>query len=293
MVRAVILLSLAAVAMAQEEFFEKYTFTKVMANCLGEDVYYDYLAKVGIAQRECQQFPVSSLHTVDYTYYSNLGYPVNTGGHALYNQFPTHYLGASQQHHGIPQTYPQYHYLQKRQAEGDSTEVADEPAVVDEPAAHAAPAKQPFFDQYYLLDSVNKIMASLSNYTCTLHKLGLIDEYLNLHATNYVEQYNQLPISDGLKEDLADGINHCVQLTYCLPLDRLKSPLPLNLQYLLMAMKCEKETRVDACFKEDLRKNINEFDLSLFPEDDTEESKLNKLSAIVMEADSINELEIL
>ncbi|XP_066954430.1 uncharacterized protein [Macrobrachium rosenbergii] len=287
MSRAVILISLAAVAMAQEEFFEKYTFTKVMANCFGEDAYYDYLAKVGIAQRECQQFPVSSLHSVDYTYYSKLGYPVNAGGQALYHQYPTHYLGVNQQHYGIPQTYPQYHYLKKRQAEGGAAVPAEEPAVAVDPP------KQPFFDQYYILDSVNKVMASLSNYTCTLHKLGLIDEYLNLHAANYVELYNQLPISDGLKKDLADGINHCVQLTYCLPLERLKSPLPLNLQYLLMAMKCEKETRTDACFKDDLRKNIDEFDLSLFPEDDTDESKLNKLSAIVIESDSLNELEIL
>ncbi|XP_068201889.1 uncharacterized protein [Palaemon carinicauda] len=286
MCRAVIVLSLAAIAMGQEDFFEKYSFTKVMANCFGEDVYYDYLAKVGIAQRECQQYPVSSLHSIDYPYYEKLGYPTNAGGYPIYSQYPsqylgnTHYLGNTGHHYGVPQSYQQYHYVKKRQVEEET------PAAVESP-------KQPFFDQYYLLDSVNKIQASLSNYTCTLHKLGLIDEYLNPNPTNYLEQYNQLPISDGLKKDLAYGINHCVQLTYCLPLERLKSPLPLNLQYLLMAMKCEKETRVDACFKEDLRKNINEFDLSLFPEDDTEESKLNKLSAIVMEADSINELEIL
>ncbi|XP_068201691.1 uncharacterized protein [Palaemon carinicauda] len=363
--RAVIFLSLAAAIMAGNDFSEKYTFTKIMASCLGEDVYYDYLAQVGAAQRECQQLPVSSLQTVGYPYYHQpgylnspphhlgqsgpvfgipQGYPQSHGipqnyphqqggiqtyphqqgrhqiypqhqGHQIYNQpqggphiysqhqggppiyhpqqggpqiYPQHQGGSQSypQYPAVHNTYPQYHgpksyshFLQKRESNGNvSTE---------------APAKKPFFDQYYLLDSINTITASLSNYTCVLHKLGHIDEYLNLRVDNYIQQINQKPISQELKKDLADGATYCRDLTYCLPLERLKSPLPLNLQRLLLAMKCEKETRTDACFKEDIRRNIHEFDLSLFPKDDTQESKLNKLSAIVMEADSVDELQVL
>ncbi|XP_068201692.1 uncharacterized protein [Palaemon carinicauda] len=202
-------------------------------------------------------------------------YPQHQGESQSYPQYPS-VQNTYPQHHG-PKSYS--HFLQKRESDGNVS-------------TGAAP-KKPFFDQYYLLDSINTITASLSNYTCVLHKLGLIDEYLNLRVDNYIQQINQKPISQELKKDLADGATYCKDLTYCLPVERLKSPLPLNLQRLLLAMKCEKEARIDACFKEDIRRNIHEFDLSLFPKDDTQESKLNKLSAIVMEADSVDELQVL
>ncbi|XP_068201686.1 uncharacterized protein [Palaemon carinicauda] len=284
MSRAVIvLLSLAAIAMAQEAFLEKYSFTKTMATCFGEGVYYDYLAKIGIAQKECLQFPVSNLHRLDFSLYSQLGYPLHFGGDSLYVPFPSYHT-AQQGHYGVPHGYQSLHYRKKRQAEA-----------AGETAAAAVPqqAASPFFDRYYLLDSVNKIMAALSNYTCTLNKLNVIDEYMNININHLTEQYTSLPISDGFKQDLIDGIYYCRDLTYCLPLHNTRSPLPLNLQRLLMAMECEKETRTNACFKEDLRKNVGEFDLSLFPEDDDQESVLNKLSAIITGVDSLNELEIL
>ncbi|XP_066954431.1 uncharacterized protein [Macrobrachium rosenbergii] len=259
MSRAVIvLLSLAAMAVAQEAFLEKYSFTKTMATCFGEGVYYDYLAKVGIAQKECQHLPVSNLHRLDFSLYSQLGYPLHFGGDSLYVPFPSYHT-AHAGHQGVPHGYQSlHHYRKKRQAESAGETAAALP--------QQGPA--PFFDKYYLLDSVNKIMASLSNYTCTLHKLEVIDEYLNININHLTAQYTGLPISDGFKQDLIDGLYYCRDLTYCLPLHNIRSPLPLNLQRLLMAMECEKETRTNACFKEDLRKNVGEFDLSLFPEED-------------------------
>ncbi|XP_068201688.1 uncharacterized protein [Palaemon carinicauda] len=261
----------------------KYFGYTTMATCFGEGVYYDYLAKIGIAQKECLQFPVSNLHRLDFSLYSQLGYPLHFGGDSLYVPFPSYHT-AQQGHYGVPHGYQSLHYRKKRQAEA-----------AGETAAAAVPqqAASPFFDRYYLLDSVNKIMAALSNYTCTLNKLNVIDEYMNININHLTEQYTSLPISDGFKQDLIDGIYYCRDLTYCLPLHNTRSPLPLNLQRLLMAMECEKETRTNACFKEDLRKNVGEFDLSLFPEDDDQESVLNKLSAIITGVDSLNELEIL
>ncbi|XP_066955801.1 uncharacterized protein [Macrobrachium rosenbergii] len=171
--------------------------------------------------------------------------------------------------------------------------VQPEPQQQVQPQDKALQPLKPYFDKYYLLDSVNKIMAALSNYTCTLHKLGIIDEYLNLRATHLISDYGKLPLSDSLKKDLAEGLFYCRDLTYCLPVDKPRSPLPLNLQRLLMAMKCEKETRTNACFKEDLRRNIEGFDLSLFPRDEALDSKVNKLAAIVVGVDSLNELAVI
>ncbi|XP_064109189.1 uncharacterized protein LOC135217324 [Macrobrachium nipponense] len=350
MQRAVIFLTLATLAVAESDFSEKYSFTKVMASCFGQDTYYKYLATVGTAQRECQQLPVSSLQTVGYPVYPQSGYLHSQDGYSPYMQHPPYQqghsgpiLGSAQgypqyhgtpqgypqyqgpshgyphyqpqtypqepsvpiyypQQHGQPQTYPQYsgvpnaypqhhgprsysHYLQKRESVGPASTVA--------PVSTEAPLKKPFFDQYYLLDAVSTITASLSNYTCVLHKLGFIDQYLNLRVDNYIQYFNIKSISQELKKDLADGAAYCRDLTSCLPLERLKSPLPLNLQRLLLEMKCEKETRTDACFKEALRKNIHEFNLSLFPKNDTQESKLDKHSAIVLEADSLDELQII
>ncbi|XP_064109304.1 uncharacterized protein LOC135217392 [Macrobrachium nipponense] len=299
--RGVILMSLAAIALAQDGFFDKYSFTKTMASCFGEDLYYDYLVKTGIAQRECLQLPVSSLHRLDFSRYPQFSYPLHLGGDSNYVPFPSYYPGHSG-HYGVSHRYQPYHYRKKR--ETDQRGVVEEPPLNLE-VVEAEPQKQvqpqdkalqplkPYFDKYYLLDSVNKIMAALSNYTCTLHKLGVIDKYLNLRTTHLIDDYGKLPLSDSLKKDLAEGLFYCRDLTYCLPLDKPRSPLPLNLQRLLMAMKCEKETRTNACFKEDLRRNIEGFDLSLFPRDETLDSKVNKLAAIVVGVDSLNELDVM
>ncbi|XP_066955795.1 uncharacterized protein [Macrobrachium rosenbergii] len=360
MSRAVIFLSLATLAVAESDFSEKYTFTKVMTSCLGDEVYYDYLAQVGTAQRECQQLPVSSLHTVGYSAYPQPGYlnshagyppyiqpspyhpghsgpvfgvsqgypqyhgtpqtyspqgagpytyPQQHGGPRIYPQqqgapqiYPQQHGGSQAYPHyfGAPNTYPQHqgphgytqnHYLKKRESVGPASTVA--PGSTGAPVSTAAPSKKPFFDQYYLLDAVNTITASLSNYTCVLHKLGFIDQYLNLRVDNYIQHFNRKPISQELKKDLADGITYCRDLTYCLPLERLKSPLPLNLQRLLLATKCEKDEDRRPASKRRTSGRTSTNSTSLFPKNDTQESKLNKLSAIVMEADSLDELQIL
>ncbi|XP_068201881.1 uncharacterized protein [Palaemon carinicauda] len=287
MYRAVVLAVVAAVAGAQEAFFEKYGFTKTMASCFGEKTYYDFLARAGTAQRECQQLPVSNLYRLEFSVYSHLGHPLHFGGESQYVPFPS-YHPVHPGHQGqpghpthpgqyhVPHSYQQFQYRKKR----ESSEVEDQ-------------KDGPFFDKYYLLDSVKKITASLSNYTCTLHKLGYIDEYLNLDLNNIVNNYKNLTIGEGFRKDLVDGLYYCRDLSYCLPLQNPRSPLPIHLQRLLMAMECEKETRTNACFKEDLRNNIDEFDLSLFPEDDDSEQRLNKLSAIITGIDSLNELQIL
>ncbi|XP_068201884.1 uncharacterized protein [Palaemon carinicauda] len=287
MYRSVILAVVAAIAAGQEALFEKYGFTKTMASCFGEKNYYDFLARAGTAQRECQQLPVSNLYRLDFSVYSHLGHPLHFGGESHYVPFtsyhpvhpghqgqPGHPTHPGQYH--VPHSYQQFQYRKKR----ESSEVE-------------AQKDGPFFDKYYLLDSVKKITASLSNYTCTLHKLGYIDEYLNLDLNNIVNNYKNLTIGEGFRKDLVDGLYYCRDLSYCLPLQNPRSPLPIHLQRLLMAMECEKETRTNACFKEDLRNNINEFDLSLFPEEDDSEQRLNKLSAIITGIDSLNELEIL
>ncbi|XP_068201890.1 uncharacterized protein [Palaemon carinicauda] len=364
------LLSLAVTVIAQDGFYEKYGFTKTMATCFGEGIYYDYLAKIAIAQRTCQQLPVSSLYRLDFSLYSNIGYPHHFGGDSSYVPYPSYHPGYPQQPR-VPHGYQQLQYRKKRQAEEEQEEdevtttqipieeqeeeaseemvdqtsddtgdaelmpeetqppVDQEPSgsqylpririiqrpiqpeplpPVPQPPVPQSPVPQPpvqplpqipptkqetFFDKYYLLDSINKITASLSNYTCTLYQIGVIDEYLNLNVDNLVNQYATLPINDQFKNDLVDGIYYCRDMSYCLPLHSQRSPLPLNLQRLLMAMECEKETRTNACFKEDLRKNIGEFDLSLFPSDEDQSTVLNKLAAIVTGVDSLNELDIL
>ncbi|XP_068201876.1 uncharacterized protein [Palaemon carinicauda] len=305
--RAVIFLFLAAIALAQDAFFDKYSFTKTMASCFGEDLYYDYLARTGIAQRECLQLPVSNLHRLDFSQYPQYGYPLHFGGDSNYVPFPSYHQGYSHSgySHGGSHAYQRFQYRKKRKA-GEGNTVVEEPPQnpeVEQPKHERQilkaqiqtpqPPKSPYFDRFYLLDSVNKIMAALSNYTCTLHKLRFIDEFLNLRTNQIISDYGKLPISHSFQKDLIEGVYYCRDLTYCLPLDKSKSPLPLNLQRLLMYKKCEKETRINACFKEDLRRNVHEFDLSLFPHDEAFESKLNKLSAIVVGVDSLNELEVL
>ncbi|ROT69065.1 hypothetical protein C7M84_012768 [Penaeus vannamei] len=44
-----------------------------------------------------------------------------------------------------------------------------------------------------------------------------------------------------------------------------RSPIPAQLQRIMAFVKCERRTRLAACFKHDLRRNINQFDLSVLP----------------------------
>ncbi|XP_064109626.1 uncharacterized protein LOC135217592 [Macrobrachium nipponense] len=292
----VLLLSTAAVIGTQEAFFEKYSFGKVMASCLGDEIYYGYLAEVVAVQQECQQYPVSSLHRIDYQTYSHFGFPTNIGGQPLYVPLPNHiHVGPSGQ---VAHPHSHIHVVQTRSAEKAALVTEEVPQqqqpkpLLQHQQQEEQQQPEPTFSRYYLLDSIQKITAALSNYTCTLYRLGVIDEYLNLNIRTAIERYRSMPISEGLKRDLTDGISYCNDLTYCIPIEKLRSPLPLNLQRLLTAMKCERETRTSACFKDDIRKNLDKFDQSIFG-NESEDSKLNKLSAIVMGVDSINGLEIL
>ncbi|XP_042205123.1 uncharacterized protein LOC121854510 [Homarus americanus] len=43
----------------EEDYYNAYGFTKMMTNCFGNDLYYDYIRRVGYAKQECSQQPLA------------------------------------------------------------------------------------------------------------------------------------------------------------------------------------------------------------------------------------------
>lgn len=268
MCRLVIMLSAITAVMGQEQFFKKYAFTKVMTNCFGDASYYNHLGTIAAAEKQCQQLP---LFNRDYPNINNipsystqqLPYYADVGGQNLFVPVPSYYY--PQGYYGYPNT--QFH-RQTRQAQ-----------------------QKPFFDAATLQSNIATVKAAVSNFTCTLRKLDAIDDNLNIKTDSLINVYYQIPINSNLRNDLINGLQYCQELVNCLPLERSKSSIPKELQRLVMFTKCEKKTRVAACFKDDLRKNINQFDLSALP-NKPQTSDLEILMTILIGAESTEELEL-
>ncbi|XP_066955793.1 uncharacterized protein [Macrobrachium rosenbergii] len=153
-----------------------------------------------------------------------------------------------------------------------------------QPGRHIQQQQQPYFDRNTLQDSVLSVQAALSNFTCTLRKLKYIDDNLNLRADTIFNAYYKIPIDNNLRLPFP--------FQSCLPLQKLKSPLPLPLIRLVMFTQCERKTRLGACFKHDLRKNINQFDLSGLQGIGGRSNTLDHLMTILVGAESLDELEL-
>ncbi|XP_069991817.1 uncharacterized protein [Penaeus vannamei] len=275
MLRALVVLSaLCGALVSADGFAKKYGYSKVMANCFGEDQYYSWSKEVFRAVKECYgeevQLPEghgkgSSLEEEEeeedmdpLTSLSKLA------GQPLYVYYPP-----QAQAQRFPFNFP-YQVLSQRQKR-----------------------EAPLYTAPILKKMVQKVKAKVSNFTCVMRKMNYIDDDFNL---NYeaVNTLRELDLSEDLKEDLVKGMEKCKELTMCLPLEKSGSPMPLKLQRIVALNKCWKKARFAVCMKHDFMKYLNEFDLSGLPadEDSDEGSKAEKVIHILMGVEEKDDFQL-
>ncbi|XP_042205118.1 uncharacterized protein LOC121854504 [Homarus americanus] len=144
--------------------------------------------------------------------------------------------------------------------------------------------RQYSWDYDSITTSIHDLNAALSNMTCVLTSINAIDGDLNIKYEAFINYYSDRPLDASLKGDLVDGVNMCRSYVECLPVEQLKSGLPWKLHRLLDFLKCEKNSRLTSCFKQDLRNNLDQFDLSALPDDGRRTEPVDQLMTILVGA---------
>jgi len=236
----------------RNDFITGYGFTKIMTNCFGDAAYYGHLRKIAHAGKECQQEPISLPEVVKPDAYAyKAGYvktvvPVVPAAHGLYKREAEAHIPVA---YNTPYAYQHTPYVVKE--------------------AH----HEPLISADDLSGLIEITKAKVSNLTCTLKKLGAVDDYLNLNPQFAINEVAALPhISYTLKHDLIQGIQLCEATVKCAPLEYSSTIVPPPaIKRILGYLQCEKKHRLIACMKEDLKRHIYDIDLSpikdLFPDE--------------------------
>ncbi|CAL4060182.1 unnamed protein product [Meganyctiphanes norvegica] len=231
------LVATSTLADFRNDFVTGYGFTKIMTNCFGDAHYYGILRKIAEAGRWCQQEPVHipevKVHTKK-DYYVKTVIPVVPAAH--YPQVAAHPVT-----YNTPLTYHQVPYAAVK------------------PQHH-----EPIITAADVSGLIEITKARVSNLTCTLRKLGKVDDYYNINIQHSVEAVLAQPhLSYSLKHDLIQGFQQCEAFTKCLPLEYSDSVVPPPaIKRILAYLKCEKKNRLISCMKEDLKRHIYDIDIS-------------------------------
>nr|XP_053626197.1 uncharacterized protein LOC128684085 [Cherax quadricarinatus] len=142
--------------------------------------------------------------------------------------------------------------------------------------------------------AVEKADTLVSEVTCILGTLGVVDRQLEVDFEGLAANTQKLPLPQPLKNDLLTNIHQCRDMTLCLPVQQLGSQLSQKLERLTAFVKCEKASRLSACLKHDLRKNLHQGDLSLLSTDGGAASdQLEGLISLLVVAETASELELI
>ncbi|XP_042205117.1 uncharacterized protein LOC121854503 [Homarus americanus] len=137
--------------------------------------------------------------------------------------------------------------------------------------------------------SLAAVHAGISNYTCQLRVMGLIDDNLNINLNEAINQYVNIPIDSYLREDLVLSVRYCKEQSDRMPLELLTVPSPTVFRILSFA-KCERKLRRFSCLKKDLRDNINLVEFSAIP-DIGGAGPIDNLAIILTAAGTLDELD--
>lgn len=145
--------------------------------------------------------------------------------------------------------------------------------------------REVLYSSELLKKMVKKVKVKVGTLMCVMRKFEYIDEDLNLNLT-YINSLveNHSPFDAALIKDYVDFTNKCGEVPKCV--EDENSPIPIEAQRVIAFLKCEKEGRLKVCMKADLRKHMNEYDLSGLPEfEGDEDEKVEKLLHVLRGAD--------
>ncbi|XP_050739432.1 uncharacterized protein LOC127009939 [Eriocheir sinensis] len=137
------------------------------------------------------------------------------------------------------------------------------------------------------------MQALISNFTCILTKLAVVNSNLDLNHQGLTNSVVNLPVASELKQDLLESIEFCRDLTRCMPLEKQQLPVPRKLQRIMDYVKCEKERRLEACHKHSLRQNLQNFNLNQLPLSGSRSRRVEEVVNILFDAQSAHELELI
>ncbi|XP_069167833.1 uncharacterized protein [Procambarus clarkii] len=399
---------MAGVGVAQEAFYDNYAYTKVMAECLGDRVYQEYLHKVSTARRECGGFPsvptthgrgtptphgrgtptphgrgtptphgrgtptphgrgtpTSLLTPLSFvsTYKDQRqggilsqqqGVPFQQPGiysqqpgirsqqpgirsqqpglhsqqHGIYSQQP----GVNSQQHGIhpqdpgvfsqqpvdfssqaglftqqPVTFTKRQEFSFRQPEVFSQQpgsFSQQPGSFSQQPGSFSQQPGSFSQQHKLFSDtrgLENVGALLEVQESSPFYPSSQGHHHFTHAPSY-RQKRALVVGERdihramLKVEALFGNFTCVLHRLgmlCLPVEQQGSLVPQKLKRLITFVKCEKEARLSACLKHDLRKSVSQVDLGLLPTSGGTTDYLERLLALLVMAESANQLELI
>ncbi|XP_042887937.1 uncharacterized protein LOC122263539 [Penaeus japonicus] len=243
MFRVTILLAVACSSLAQDSFAKKYAYTKVMTNCFGEEGYYNWTKEVFSAMKQCY------------------GEEVNLPEEEEELSEESSEEESREAFSGSPM-FLQVFYTPKGQEEGQDPGF---PFSIPFKVVSERQKREAMYDGPLLKKMIEKVKAKVSNFTCVLKKMKVVNEEFDLDFDEMVNIRMEIPIDDTLKNDLVRTINHCKKLLKCLPLEDSGSPMPRKIQEIVVFVR-EKEARLKACMKYDLQRHLAKFDLSDFSE---------------------------
>jgi len=223
----------------------------VMTKCMGEEVYWDWMGDVKKAYKACYAEPMKKpfgLHA-DKTSSDDVASDLMN---LLKGDRPVLLpLIISQQENGKERS--QFDILkllsQSRQKRGV------------------------FYDAPVLKHLMTKALAKVSNYTCVMEKLQIVDENLNLQIDTMKEGIKTAVSDPSLRDDLVEIVDYCSKFSMCLP-DDSKSPMPIELKRLMAFMKCDKKLRMSMCMKRDILEHLEFFDVSALPFNSQDEEEM-------------------
>ncbi|XP_064109373.1 uncharacterized protein LOC135217435 [Macrobrachium nipponense] len=129
----------------------------------------------------------------------------------------------------------------------------------------------------YLKRAVTKAKAKISNFTCALQELGVIDENYKINLDIYHK------VDEGTDGDLQSAIyketRQCHEFGLCHPNLNPLYPFPKKLQRALAFVRCSNMARLKACMMRELKKHIEDFDISEFGDPESGIPRLDDLGS--------------
>ncbi|KAK7081167.1 hypothetical protein SK128_007562 [Halocaridina rubra] len=264
-VSILLLLAVTTGSWAYDEFSRKFAYTQVMANCFGKEVYLDYAKMIVSAYKTCHSEPMRMLHGDD----DKKSQPDLASGlmELLKGDKPVL----------LPLIINQ---------QGDAGQR------IFDLLSQSRQKREAIYDADLLKSFKHMAMAKVSNFTCVLQKLDMVDSDLNLEVADMKEMVRSSISDPILRKDMVEAVDYCNDFSMCMP-QKEDSPLPTKLQQILAFVKCDKMIRMSICMKHDFMRNMDMFDLSGLPLGNKDEEMIaEKLLHLLWGVDSKDAFEI-
>ncbi|XP_064109448.1 uncharacterized protein LOC135217471 [Macrobrachium nipponense] len=137
------------------------------------------------------------------------------------------------------------------------------PVYVNQPQPFFSPIQQPAFrTKRSSIDLSPKgienlketMMAKISNITCVLKELDLMDENNQPNYDHVVEEINKLSVDVDLKNDFLEAMDMCRDFAMCMPVEKAKHPIKKELGTTMLFMKCMQMKKILVCMQKDMKK---------------------------------------